>query len=403
MHFGVNHSQAEEAILACWNAVGNPLRPKSGRTPFFWSPPGAGKSDTIKRGGKRYLAGKGIELSGPVSLFRKDGGRGKLGVDDRLTADDLCLADITPSETKDGGMIVLRCSVLEPPDVAGLLYPDVENRVTRLLPPEYLPQEGAWVIFFDEAGQTSKATQRGMMGVLDRDSIRAVSPDARFACASNRIEDRAGAEAVISPILNRVTHYDLGAKNAKGEWSFDAPAWVSWALQHGLRPEVAAFIKQHPDYLYKFDAAARACPTLRSWESVSDLLDTTPNSLRLPTFAGTVGEAAAGLFVDHLRVSDRMPDLDFIFQNPEKATVPGEIDVLYAVICGMVSRVVGQHDLARQAFAYGKRLPMEYDAFLGREVYDAASQSGSVSTRMPEYQEWLLRHEKTLYAAVKGT
>jgi hypothetical protein len=249
------------------------------------------------------------------------------------------------------GMVDLRAVLLDPVDLRGL--PRIHNGSALWCPPAFLPRGGRGVLFLDELAQAPPLVQAACLQLtLDRQLGEYALPEEwSVVAASNRQADRAGSHRLISPLLTRFVHLDL-------EVSHDD--WQEWAAQTGIAPEVRSFLRYRPILLFQFDplAAARAFPTPRSWEFVSQVLSYTPAELMHAVVAGCVGEGPAAEFTGFLRLCRELPDLDAILTSPGTAPVPTEPAVLYA-LAGALAECCRRGDQALLAafVTYAGQLP----------------------------------------------
>lgn len=273
------------------------------------------------------------------------------------------------------GMIDLRAVLLDPVDLRGLPYVNTVQDGVRLAgwaPPDFLPLEGVKVpgrpekgiIFADELAQAVPLVQAGFLqGILDH-AFGSVKLDRNWVwvAASNRQEDRAGAHRLISPMLNRFIHVDLELNNED---------WQAWAVNAGISPEVRSYINFKPESLFDFDPTRnqRAFPTPRSWEFVSQILDSTPLHLLHPVISGTVGDGAASEFIAFVKIYRDLPDPDEVLANPEAFKVPKDLSVLYALCGALVDRVkAADKDKLARFMKIVEKLPYDFGMLCVKDV-----------------------------------
>jgi hypothetical protein len=196
--------------------------------------------------------------------------------------------------------------------------------------------------------------------------------------ASNRAEDRAGTHRLITPLLNRFVHLDLDVS---------ADDWQGRAVAAGVAPEVRAFLRYRPGLLFQFDPAApqRAFPTPRAWQFVSDVLAGTPGELRHAVVAGCVGDGPAAELVGFLQLFGQLPDLDAVLARPDRAPVPREPAVLYALVGALVERCRADQAPLAGFVAYALRLP---DEFAVLAVRDALAVNPRL-VALPAVRQWI--------------
>jgi MoxR-like ATPase len=233
--------------------------------------------------------------------------------------------------------IDLRLSQLAPTDLRGL--PVAENGLSRWYPPEFLPREGAGVLFLDELNLAPPAMQ-GMAQqlILDRRVGSYSVPDGWFIwAAGNRKEDMASVYDMPAPLANRFLHLEV-------EPDFDS--FKQYALAQGIHEQIIAFLAFRPALLHKLVAQQTIWPSPRSWEMASTLhragMDVT----------AAVGTAAAGEFKAFVALYNSLPRLEEILQGSgDDIPFPAEPSVGYATITGLTTRA-GDAQAAYNAFRW---------------------------------------------------
>jgi hypothetical protein len=312
-------SQAATTIKTCIR-MNRPL--------MLWSSPGVGKSDTVKQ-----------------------------------IAQDL-----------DAQVVDIRLSMWDSVDFRGI--PSTANGTTTWNPPAILPfvdnpkfdPQKLVLLFLDEAMQAMPSVQSvAFQLILDRAvGEHKLMDNVRIIMASNRQQDRGGANRMATPLANRLTHIELVS---------DLDSWCTWAFSHNKNPLVVAFLRLKPDLLDLFEQTVNptlpanvtrkvnvgdlAFPTPRSWAVVADILEQNlPTHERLPLITGTIGESPATELEAFLRTWERMPNIDGILMNPASAPVPTEPDILHSVAAALVSRA--NKGNFPSIYEYVTRLPDEF-------------------------------------------
>jgi MoxR-like ATPase len=220
--------------------------------------------------------------------------------------------------------IDLRLSQLAPTDLRGL--PVAENGRSRWFPPEFLPSEGAGVLFLDEINM-APPTMQGMAQqlILDRKVGSYTVPDGWFIwAAGNREEDRAAVFDMPAPLANRFLHVEVTP-------SFED--FKVYALARGLHEQVVAFLSFRPELLHRSDALQTAWPSPRSWEMASQL-----HQIGLDVGAA-VGAPAAAEFHAYVGLYSQLPDLERILAGAaDDIDFPEEPSVRYATTVGLTAR-----------------------------------------------------------------
>ena len=267
-------------------------------------------------------------------------------------------------------MVTIYVSVSDPTDLAGM--PFVVDGKGEHLPfgklreiAECAAHGDKLVIFLDDFGQGTPATQAAAMQLLDR--YRGAS-NVSFIVATNRRGDRAGVTGILEPIKSRfATIVEIAPDLA------DFAEWWFVTKPYSDHVEPIAFLRFRPELLHKFEPTADITngPCPRTWAALARVKALgLPHELEYAAFAGAVGGGAAGEFLAFLRVYRELPDLDALLLDPEHAEVPNEPSALYAVATGLVSRVTDT--TLGSALRYAERMvgagQGEFAVLLARDI-----------------------------------
>jgi len=253
----------------------------------------------------------------------------------------------------------LRALLLDPVDLRGLPHLGSDGRAQWAIP-EFLPKDGAGILFLDELNAAPAMVQASCYQlVLDRKIGEYTLPDGwAIIAAGNRDSDRAVTTRMPTPLRNRFVHI---------EFDVDMQEWCEWAIRSGVRPEVIAFIRFRPECLHDFSKDANAFPSPRSWEFVSRILDAKPDpEVEHELFAGAVGLGAATEFSGFLKMFRELPSIDAILMNPLKERVPENVAAQFA-ISSALSRRASDENFDRIC-QYLKRLPTEFNIMCVRDA-----------------------------------
>ena len=237
---------------------------------------------------------------------------------------------------KEGiGFIDLRLSLMDPTDLKGIPFYDKEAHTALWAPPAFLPKEGSGVLFLDELNSAPPAVQASAYQlILDRRVGEYELPEGwAIVAAGNRENDRGVVYRMPAPLANRFVHLEM---------EVNVDDWRDWAYGAGIDERVIAFIGYKNEELFTFDAAQheKSFATPRSWEFVHNILQSGMREpLLLDAIGGAVGRERAVEFLAFSKVMHRLPDLDAILQEG-RGDLPGDVDVLYALSAGLVSKVL---------------------------------------------------------------
>ena len=265
--------------------------------------------------------------------------------------------------------------------------PSTDEGMTSFCPPSELAQfvngTGPGLILWDELAQANTMMQNAIGGaLLDRvlGSLE-FDPEVRMIATGNRTKDKAGANRIVSQLANRVMHVEM-------EVGLDD--WCEWALRHSVDPLVVAFIRLRPDLLSEFDPDRFSNPTPRTWEMVARLPGSLDNSLRMFASSGLVGEAAAAEYMGFRDLAATMPSIDGILLDADKAPVPDNPGVLYAVSTALAARAT--KDNLDRVITYVTRLPLEFST---TTVKDILTRDNKLFSH-PSMTQWLVKHGRKL-------
>jgi hypothetical protein len=253
----------------------------------------------------------------------------------------------------------VRALLLDPVDLRGLPFLGPDGR-SKWAIPEFLPKDGAGILFLDELNAAPAMVQASCYQlVLDRKLGEYTLPsDWAVVAAGNRDSDRAVTTRMPTPLRNRFVHLEFEA---------DLHDWCEWAIGAGLRPEVIAFLRFRQELLNAFDRDATAFPTPRSWEFVSRMLDLAPDrSMEHELFAGAVGAGAATEFSAFLKTFRELPNIDAILLNPLKEPVPENAAAQYAVASALAHRATDTN--FDRICTYVGRMPTEFSVLCVRDA-----------------------------------
>ena len=252
----------------------------------------------------------------------------------------------------------------DPTDLSGVPHCNEERKTTVFYAPEdflYLTDKsdylGPAVALFDDittandnvfAAYFRMFQQRQVANHKIRDNVLLIG-------TGNRVEDRAAAHDMPSPLANRMWHCDM---------EVDDKAWIEWATGADIQPSFIAYIRTRPEQLYQFDPnkLRRAFATPRSVEMASKLqakigID---HPLLYNAIAGALGKEWATEYCAYLaNITSLIPPED-ILKNPKTCKVPdpGQVDVLHATLASLVHYVIKNQsaDNVIRTFQYAQRI-----------------------------------------------
>jgi hypothetical protein len=293
-----------------------------GLNPFLWGPPGLGKTDMFKQLAVEWGAN--------------------------------CFSFLT--------------STMDPTDVVGIPYPNMEKGYTRFLPPYNFIQltekaedcETPAVAIFDDLPASTDQVFNALLGVFHGRILGGLPiRDNVLLCATgNRAEDKAGAQEITTALANRFVHFNI---------LLDIDEWFEWAYKEQINPAVLAFVKRHPECLNEFEQALesgdKAFATPRSVARVGILFDAQGDEHPhlMTSIAANCGDAWAIKFSSFNRCREKMVDPEEIWRDPENCKIPEakEIDLLFATNTSLIAatKFKPTPDHCKAVAKYAMRLP----------------------------------------------
>jgi hypothetical protein len=239
------------------------------------------------------------------------------------------------------------------------------------------------VVIIDDVGQARLSVQAALMQMVQLREIdgNRVSDTVTFALASNRREDRAAVQGMVSALLDRcVCVLTL---------EVDADELARWLIANGYPTILAAFVRFRPASI-RFDAKSEfeKSSTPRSIAGLGRLLNMGLDAHEL--VSGAVGPAFASEFLAYRKVEAALVPFEKILAEPTKVKVPEEKDVLYAVAAGLAGRL-DEKNLS-QGILYLERIPAEFAVMVMKDV---AAKVPNVQL-VPAFVKWARANAKLL-------
>ncbi len=247
-------------------------------------------------------------------------------------------------------------SQIEAADLRGLPALDADSKRTIWYPPEFLPRDGAGILFLDELSAAEPRLQvAAYQLILDRRVGEYRLPSGWWVVgAGNAPDDGAISFDMGSALADRLVHFKL-VPNAR--------EWIKWGQEHQVAPEVLAFIQVKPDFLESNQLQQASGqligPTPRSWERVSRVLEAERSrNVREFIVSGIVGEAASAEFFHVVEeIADLAPIDDILAASGTQldALLPTTLASLYGLTYSLTATVTDV-DSARAAMRVLLRL-----------------------------------------------
>lgn len=342
-----------ERLAGAYGAlIGRGLPLRTMPSVMLWGPPGVGKSQAV-----RQLA---------AQLEREQGKR-------------VHVTDV-------------RLLLFNPIDLRGIPTANADKTLAIWLKPQIFQMDESPdvvnILFLDEISAAPQSVQAAAYQItLDRVVGEHRLPENCIVIAAgNRTTDKSVAFKMPKALANRLLHIEV-------DIAFDA--WRTWAVGHGVNGKVVGFLSFRQDLLARFDPSADtlAFPTPRTWEMVSDLLNSVDDDIdaMLPLIAGLVGSGTAGELRTWASVYADLPSLDDIFAGRER-TVPQRADARYALVSAMTAYAREHKDepeLIANSIRYADLLPPEFAMMLMQDYLNLAPGYRSELMKIPEFMRWM--------------
>jgi len=332
---------SEKAITIAQAAVLLELLTDAGDTVMMWGAPGVGKTDIVAQLGAK----------------------------------------------KKRKVISFHAALRETVDLRGI--PHVVDGKTVWVVPDELPnaeRDGEFgYLFCDEINQASPQMQAVLGGLILEGKVGdyRLPPGWRVICAGNRVSDRAAAQRMPTHLRNRMAHLFIEP---------DVDAWVKWANAAGVAPEVVAWVRLRRGenngqgvlhVMPKGDE--NAFPTCRSVTKAAKHVGA-PKEHRMRLFASLIGDAYAADLDGFIELYRSIGALEDIIANPDKANVPTEPSLRYAVCTGL-GRLATRKNFGA-IIKYAQRLNRESEILV---VTDATGRDETLKN-VACYGEWASRN-----------
>jgi len=298
---------------------------------MLWGPPGVGKSQGVR------AIGESIEKN---------------------TGKKVVITDV-------------RLLLFNPVDLRGIPTSNEDKTLAVWLKPKIFQMDESKntinILFLDEISSAPASVQAAAYQItLDRMVGEHKLPENCIVIAAgNRITDKSVAYSMPKALANRMCHFEI-----KG----DAASWHDWAVKSGVHHFVTGYLEYNPVALMKFDASGGnlAFPTPRSWEMVSNILNTVSDNLNdiYPMIIGCIGHKTVSSFRVWTEIYDTMPDIENIFKGKSSET-PDSPELQIALRSAMVTyaRKHPEKKLIDTSVDYSCDLPWAFRAKLLHDYY----------------------------------
>lgn len=335
-------------------------------------------------------------------LMQGDMGNGKSSTLKTLAAQ---LPDHTPCyfdcTTKDLGDITI-------PNIANL--DDGTGYVTYLTNEELgVHHDGPVVLMIDEFGKANPAVKNAMLRLMLERKIGSYSlhPDSLVFATTNKGSEGVG-DLLPPHARNRMTVVQVRKT--------DHMDWIEWGINNGVDHSLLGWVKDNPHLMASFEDVKdpdenpyifhpkqqrAAFVTPRSLEAASDILKTRSGMDDMTLTAalmGTIGDRGAMDLMAFVSLSDQLPSLQSIKDDPNNAKVPSSA----AAVCMVVYRTLAalDKDWLNAWMDYLPRLDTEAQAMFANGVRSPKYSKQSMVMTNKKFTQWAMQNNH-LYTADK--
>lgn len=354
-----------------------------------------------------YEAGTAVQLtSGPG-----------LGKTETVRHD--CIATLEKHYGEPFGFVEEHLATRDAPDIGGFMVPskDDDGRAVSKYTLPYImgrvEQEVArgrkrGILFLDEFMQSDHLVQKAAAPlILDGQIGEWKLPEGWFVMlASNRTTDGAGANKVLTHIINRMLNLDI-------QFSIDALCRWGERPENDIHPMLMAFWKARTGIIYSDKTPKDGNPfssprsQAKAGKYIRTVLGRDNQSMHIPddeltqeVIAGTVGQSCAAEMFAFFRVANELPTPEEIEANPKTAKRPDDtrLDAQYAAMTMAV-----YHANEKNVDAM-----FEYVTRLSRELQTSAAKSllekkGGALLNSPALSDWITKNKALVMSTVGGS
>ncbi len=275
---------------------------------------------------------------------------------------------------KTGKKVVItdvRLLLFNPVDLRGIPTANEDKTLAVWLKPKIFQmdegEDTVNILFLDEISAAPSSVQAAAYQItLDRTVGEHKLPDNCIVIAAgNRITDKSVVYNMPKALANRLCHIEIKA---------DANAWHDWAVRSGIHEYVAGYLEYNTVALMQFEAseAALAFPTPRSWEMVSNILNSISDDIDAvyPMIIGCIGLDAAARFRTWALLYKKMPSIENIFMGKD-AHIP-KANELHIVLRSAMVAYARKHpvkEMIDNSIDFACKLPWAFRKQLLHDYY----------------------------------
>lgn len=237
-------------------------------------------------------------------------------------------------------VIDIRLAQMSEVEIGGLIYPNESRTKTVWLAPDILPNEERdgknTILLLDEITSCTKRVQvAAYQLILDRRIGQYTLPEGTFVVALGNREDDDGVYIHLAgPLADRFEIHYIES---------DFESWKNdFALTHGIHPYVIDYLTFKPAALHTQDpdSGEMVFATPRSWERVSDILNIDDDIFKdviKNKIIGNVGTVEGTQFVEYWRKNHKTVSVEDVLNG--SARIPTEPEELSLLVDRLTDRL----------------------------------------------------------------
>ena len=257
------------------------------------------------------------------------------------------------------------------------------------------------IIMLDEIGKAMKAVKNVLLTLMLEHRIGdQYLPEGSLVFGTTNLASDGVGDLLEAHARNRVAFVTVRKP--------DADEWVEWAMENGIEPVIAAWVKQFPHALasytdpsqrdnpYIFNptrAGATAFVTPRSLEKASHIAkrrDVLGDALTISLLTGTIGESAARDMQAFFTVVDKLPTWDQITKSPDTAKLPDDTVARCILVFGAITRVT--KETLSDFMTYVQRMDKEWQALFATSVMKSPQKQPFCVTNK-SFKDWAIANQ----------
>jgi hypothetical protein len=265
------------------------------------------------------------------------------------------------------------------------------------------------ILMIDEFGKANPAVKNALLRVILERKIGsyALHPDSIVFATTNKGSEGVG-DLLPPHARNRMTVVQT-RKPTNMEW-------IEWGINNGIDHTLLGWCKDNPQLFYSFEdikdpdenpyiyhpkQQRAAFVTPRSLEAASDILkvrDGLDDQTTTAMLMGTIGERGAMDLMAFVKLSDQLPSLESIKQDPKNAKVPDSA----SAVCMVVYRTLASLDKewVNQWMDYMVRLDKEAQGMFANGVRAPKYSKQAMVMTNKKFTDWAMQNNY-MFAADK--